>query len=1087
MTCPTCQTENPDQARFCHNCGTALEAARPVEGERKRVAVLFADVVGSTGMAERLDPEEVVEIMNGAFAFMTAAVARYEGTVARLMGDAVLAFFGAPVAHEDDAERAVRAALDIRDDALNFADQVQRRFGVAFSVRVGIDSGLVVAGEVGSTLGTEYTAMGDTPNIAARLQAAAEPGSVLISEATHRLVGHVVDVHPRGGLDVKGRTQPIETFEVKRLKSTRGTGRGLEGVHSPLVGREAEFARLRSLAEAVRQGVGAMVAVVGEAGLGKSRLVTEVRKEISPRDIRWLEGRGLSYGQSLAYYPWRQVLRQSVGAQETDTPETIRERLQLEVCTCCRRPGGDIPFLESILAIESEESLRTLATIEGQELIQQLGEAVEGYLCSLAQLKPTVVVFDDLHWADQASLDLLVRMAEVVKVYPLLFVLVLRPEKAAASWSALQRAREALESSFVEIPLEPLAPAQTRELLGNLLHIEDLPESIRATILQKAEGNPFFLEEVLRSLIDTGHIVREADRWHATRDIVRVTIPDTLSGVLSARIDRLPEVTKRVAQTAAVLGRIFEHEVLMDICHHGPPAEQVPDIDPHLRTLTYEELVRERAHEPALEYIFKHALTQEAAYDLLLVRRRKELHRRAGEALERVRGDHVEDFAPLLARHFFIGEEWQRAARHARRAGRRAAKLFALDEAMQYFQMALDALDKLPAENAEERVDVMLEWTDAAVQRRVHERVEGREDMLDRLDRVLEMARELDDQRRIARVLVTKGNVLTLTGRPGSAFPLLIEASDLATTLDDESLFLLPFFAMSESLVGQDPRRAVEVFEEVIRLAQKHRDRGIEAHALAIKASAHARLGEFELAREFIERALELAPGSNSAVREADVLITAGMVYYDLGEVEKGIEYAARGGALAHSVDGIECACAGYAYAGLGELQAERPENALRELGRALALAGTAEGDLVQFDPFLNQVRAWRALAMARHGDASTVAPVEEALTRAVQAGDDFGAAFLNGELGEIYLEHANYEKAEQHLQAALSRYRERGMRPYVARTLTSLAVLHERSGRPESASEIRIEAQAVLPIPHPAAAISTPSAPGAEASPLSR
>src|SRR5919202_1178299 len=294
MNCPRCQTANPEGARFCLNCGTALEAARPVAGERKFVTVLFADVVNSTSMGEQLDPEHVIEIMNGAFAFLNMAVAKYGGTVARLMGDAVLAFFGAPLTHEDDAERAVRAGLEIQAAAKEYGQTIKANYGLDFNVRVGINTGLAVLAVVGDEIKTEYTAMGDTTNLAARLQSAAKPGTVLISADTYHLVKPLFDFNPRGAIEFKGKSAPVQTYEVLAPKTVPGRARGLEGVSSPLVGRDAEVRLLQDKLEGLLVGQGAFAAVTGEAGLGKSRLIAEFRKLVnteSRSQVAWLEGR----------------------------------------------------------------------------------------------------------------------------------------------------------------------------------------------------------------------------------------------------------------------------------------------------------------------------------------------------------------------------------------------------------------------------------------------------------------------------------------------------------------------------------------------------------------------------------------------------------------------------------------------------------------------------------------------------------------------------------------------------------------------------------------------------------------------------
>ena len=740
MNCPRCQMANPEGAKFCLNCGNQLEAQVRVDGERKYVTVLFADVVDSTGLGERLDPEQVAEIMNGAFAFLNASVKKYDGTIARLLGDAILAFFGAPVAHEDDAERAVRAGLDIQAAAREYAKAVKLDYGVDFDVRVGINTGLAVLAAVGDEIRTEYTAMGDTTNVAARLQSAASPGTVLISADTYHLVKQLFELRPRGGAMVKGKSQPIVTYEVLAPRAVPGKVRGLEGLTSPLVGRAAEFERVNDKLNEVREGRGAFVAVIGEAGLGKSRLLAEISESAkSGPQVAWLEGRALSYGQAVTYYPWRQVIREAIGAQDGEAPEVVREKLHRDA-VCGALPEGDPQYLEVVLSVESDATRKAVTALEGDALVEHITRAARGYLRASAELKPTVIVLDDLHWADTASLDLLLGVADLVEDLPLLIACLLRPDKDAPSWSAIERVRSKLSEPYTEILLEPLGAAHSKELLGNLLYIEDLPESVRNLILDKAEGNPFFVEEVIRSLIDSEFIVQENGHWRATREIVNVTIPDTLTGVLSARIDRLPENTKHVAQTAAVLGRIFAYRALMATCAAAPLPEQIDDVEPHLGVLTYEELVRERVHDPELEYIFKHALTQEAAYELLLIRRRKELHRRAGEVLEELYPEQRGELAPALAHHYRLGEEWQRAADYAMQAGAQAVKVYAMREALAYYDNAYEALTKIQDASPEQLCDVILGWTPAAL------RFKPYQEVVNRLEEAEKIARELEDE-----------------------------------------------------------------------------------------------------------------------------------------------------------------------------------------------------------------------------------------------------------------------------------------------------------------------------------------------------
>jgi len=472
MKCPNCQTVNPNEAKFCMNCGTSLamtvrgmgaqengaktqtldkfiprelmrklEAARAHDamvGERRVITMLFCDVKGSTAAAEKLDPEVWTDIINGVFEYMIRPIYKYEGTVPRLMGDAILAFFGAPIAHEDDPQRAVLAGLEIQGGIKEYAEEVRLEHGVDFGLRVGINTGLVVVGQIGSDLRMEYTAIGDAINLAARMEQTAAVGAIQISEETYKLVSPFFEFEPLGELEVKGKSEPVKTYRVLGVKADPGRLRGLEGLSSPLVGRETQLALLNERLEQLEKGAGAVVSVIGEAGLGKSSLITELKRSNEGLRCAWLKGDALSYARSISYFPWRQVIRQSINAHEDDSPADIRHKLRY-VCDCCTLPGGDIPFLEAMLAVESEESLQVVMGYQGEALVQRITEATRGYLCGLAGENPLAIVFDDLHWADEASLNLLFNLADLSNDQPLLFICMLRPDRAAASWESINK------------------------------------------------------------------------------------------------------------------------------------------------------------------------------------------------------------------------------------------------------------------------------------------------------------------------------------------------------------------------------------------------------------------------------------------------------------------------------------------------------------------------------------------------------------------------------------------------------------------------------------------------------------------------
>jgi class 3 adenylate cyclase/tetratricopeptide (TPR) repeat protein len=1056
VTCANCRAANADGARFCSSCGSQLEAQRPIEGERKFATVLFADVARSTAIAEQMDPEDWALIMNGAFAFMNAAIARYGGTVSRLLGDAVLALFGAPVAHEDDAERAVRAGLDLQEAARAYAVDIKARYGVDFALRVGINTGTAVLAFVGDAVRTEYTAMGDAANVAARLQSAAEPGAVLISADTQRLVHGTFEFVARGPIEMKGKLAPVRSFEVTGLKAVPESARGIVGLTSPLIGREREIGVLRARLAGLSQGRGGVVALIGEAGLGKSRLIAELRHAFEaepPADARWLEARAISYGQSIPYYPWRQLGRQLLGSRDGDDPQALRDQLRA-LLERLAIPARNVAFLETMLAVETEESRLDLARLAGEDVANGVAGAVvdvvKAALGPPGRKHPQVVVMDDLHWSDTATLELIAQVAPLAAFEPLLFVCVLRPDRRAASWALVDRLQASLGTAFDRLELEPLDGSSSRELLGNLLHIEDLPESIRAQILARSEGNPFYLEEVLRSLIDDGQVVREADHWRATRDIIEATIPETLAGVLSSRIDRLPDATKRVAQTAAVIGRVFQHRVLESVCRAAPEAERVEHVEPHIATLSYEQLVRERARDPEREYAFKHALTCDAAYELLLKSRRRELHARAGAALEMLFADRRDEFAAMLAHHFTEADD-ARALPYARQAADTARRLYALREELMHRETIIKVLEKDAATAPEERIDAIHDWV------RVRHHLNAYEGVVERLEQAVTLARAAGDKRRLGLSLSWIANIYFVTGFPSRSAPYLAESSALGQEIGNVQMVLLPMFLGTWAAVDRDPAAAAATLRDVVELARANKITEIEGHALTYLAVAHARLGDFDTAHRYIDEALAMLPKTLEPVKQADIHIGVGMALHDLGEFEVGLTHARLGAELAERADGLECACAGYLGAGRVELERHQLEQAHDDFIASLKYA-----DKIGFEAFRNLIHGGVAMTECEQGRTAVIEGLRLAVNNAQATNDGYAAATMSEKLAAALLRLGRRDEAEAAARQSLDYYRSTGMRPFVARALKLFGEIHDARGDMVAAARDREEAAAI-------------------------
>jgi class 3 adenylate cyclase/predicted ATPase len=539
----------------------AVSPQRAATSERRPLTILFADIAGSTSIAEKLDPEDWTVIVGTAFARLNAVAARYDGTVARLMGDGVLVFFGAPVAHEDDPERAVRCGLDMVREVEGIGGEAHGQHQVPLQVRVGINTGPVVVGMVGTDIAREYTAMGDAVNIAARMQTAAPPGGVMITAATYKFVGPLVDAIDAGPLELKGKAEPVRAYQVTGLRAGAVTTRGLgTEVHSAMIGRDAQLARLRDAFAIVRARQGRVASILGEPGIGKSRLLAELRAHVTETDpsAQWIEARCLSYGRTLPYHLVVDLVRSCVGVAATADEPEVRAALEQRTRAVFGDAWSDpYAYLGHLLSIQLDPEVRArMATLEF-EALKRYASSVIGVIRGLAASGPVILACEDLHWADASSVDVLQQLMPIANELPLFVVATSRLDRESEGWRLISGVRDMFGDALIELRLDPLSGDDTRTLVANLLKVESLPQETRDHILEKSEGNPFFVEEVIRMLIDRGAIVRHGERWIATAQVSDVEIPDTLQGLLLARIDRLPPESKRTLRVAAVIGRQF--------------------------------------------------------------------------------------------------------------------------------------------------------------------------------------------------------------------------------------------------------------------------------------------------------------------------------------------------------------------------------------------------------------------------------------------------------------------------------------------------------------------------------------------------
>ncbi len=961
ITCSVCRTDNPAVARYCYHCGKPLAAGPTLEGaspsrsprsfaewiaagaiapaERRQVTMLACDIVGSTPMAESMGAEDFLDLVNRAFDTMLVPIFEYGGYLARLEGDGFKAFFGAPEAHEDDPLRAVRAGLAIQEHARALAEEFARRWGVTdFAVRVGINTGPVVVGRVGRGTDAEYTAMGIAMNLAARLESAARPGTVLISEDTYRLVAPYVEVEDLGLIQVKGKRDPVRAYEVRKLRLRPDQMYGPLHVHTPLVGRSVEMALLGEALRRLRQGEGGIVLVIGEAGMGKSRLIAEACRA-QPADAAGflcLEGRPYAEGQ-VVRGAMGDLLRRYVGIGDEDSPGDAWRKLYAAVGS--RFPGQVeelAPFLGLLLGLPPEGgALERVTGLDPEATERGIFRALRLWLESLAQEYPLVLVLDDLQWADELSVRLLADLMALVEEVPLLLVLSFRPEREAACWQLRRLAQREHPDRTREIVLSGLSIEAAMEMIDYLLETESLPERIHRLILARSEGNPMFLEEVVRSLIEHGVLARSGDRWRVTGDVPASLIPASLHGAILARLDRLDRPTRRTLQLAAVIGRTFNVQVLEAI---SDAPEELPA---RLERLQRAEIIRlaRRGEDP--EYTFRHALTQQVAYDTLLVRQRRAIHRRIAAAIEQLYADRLAEHYERLAYHYAAAEAWPEALTYHLQVARQAQARFANTQAMEHYRRAWEILEQGRAGGDRERAQVREGQGDlAALFGRYAQAVQ-------RYEEALQGVHEDLDRVRLLRKL---GDVCARWGRYDEAIAYLERGLEIAQPLDSGREVARLLVALSQVYARRgDLERSIEQGERALEIFRRLDDRRGQAEAYNSLGIACWAKGDVDAAVSYHERSMLARASLGDIYGLAGSYNNLGAVYAARGEWEKALSHYRRARDLCRQI-GYQHGLAA-AYDNLGEVyrQMGRQQEALACLEKAVeiyARIGLSEQDI---------------------------------------------------------------------------------------------------------------------------------------------
>ena len=1048
LRCPRCRTINEPDERFCGRCGVplAVELLPPVtpaaytpdhlrekilasraalEGERKRVTVLFVDIQGSTALALELGPEEWREVVEGAFAHMLEAVHTYEGTVDQLTGDGIMALFGAPIGHEDHAQRAIYAALAIQREVGRYADELKRRRGILLQFRIGLNSGLVVVGTIGDDLRMEYTALGFTVNMADRMQKLASPGSIYVTKETFSLAEGYFAFRALGEFNVAGVVEPVPVYEVLGLgpyhsRLEIAAARGL----TRFVGRDEEMEALRLSLEEVRAGKGQVVGVVGEPGVGKSRLVLEFK--VSPRthDCLVVEAGCLSYGKAMPFHPIIHLLKQYFHIEEGDSETRYREKVTGKVITLDPALQGALPFLLDALGIKSDELSRRHLDPEVKRL--ETFEAIKRLFFREARRQPVILIIEDLHWLDAYSQEFLESLVESLAEVRLLLLMNWRPEYEH-TWTD--------ETHFALLRLDPLDELQGRELLDAILGLDVALEPLKDLVLARTKGNPFFLEEVARDLVETGIVEQRDGQYVLARPLGEMEVPARVQAVLAARIDRLDAFEKEVLQIASVIGKDFSLPLLQAVSEL--PREPLSSA---LSDLVREEFLYEKGLFPEVTYTFKHPLTQEVAYDSLLQARRREVHRQVADALEAQYGTEAPEQWKSLAHHFERAAEWSKALRYLEMAAREAVERHDSVGAEALYLRALAALENLPG--SPELLRKRLDFTFGAPGEAQYSLLTpagsapyGYEPHTAEAADAAALAESLGDEERLLWAELRLARAYQFLGRPELAAPWVEKARHgwrEGRHLGVDEL-AYPVFGEEADLSGDVERVAVYWRKQLELFTTGRVTRGLVLPLFTAVAGL-ASLGDFAQAKRYAESVYRLL------VQQGDPRAYRVLAYYQSAvgdyDQERRLLLTPMGTSVLREQAGLLGQCLvrmgvyGPGLALLAEAGASRSLLSVRGVYEAVARAGLGE-----VEPAL------AAAAIAEHELAErTPAVLVESEARWL--------------LAEAYrlLPSDRWPQAEEHLKTGLAFARKHGRRPWEARLLLTRGLLRQRRGEAERA-----------------------------------
>jgi class 3 adenylate cyclase/tetratricopeptide (TPR) repeat protein len=1046
--CPACGTANPPQNRFCGQCGASLDGLAPegsdvaepytprpppapivpakgaLPGEMKQVSVLFCDIVNSTPLTERLGPEAMRDLVTAFLETSLAEVHRYGGTAPQFTGDGFLALFGAPLTHEDHVRRALLAAIAIRQ-ALGGDGDGGARERLNLPVRMGIHSGPVIFGSIGARLPMDHTVIGDTANVAARLQQAAEPGTILLSETTWLSAQGFARVEPVGPLTLKGKAEPILAYRLLGVSHRRaGLRESTPARMAAFVDRESELAILNNFMRQVESGRGQVVGVVGEPGIGKSRLVAEFRRQRGAGRATWVEGRCLSYGTQIPYLLALDLLRSNWGIGEADTPDAITDKVRSGLQAVGMDPDQDGAVLLHLLEIKDVDGTPALSNPE--KVKEKAFEILRELSIKVSLRRPLVLMLEDLHWVDKVSEEFLGFLAEHVRDARILLLATYRPGYRPP-W---------IDKSYAgQTPLQPLSRDDSIHMVRSMVRVERLVELVTEEIVAKADGNPFFLEQLA---LHAGE----------TRDLRSdLMVPNTIHDVVMSRIDRLPEETKQLLQTASVIGREFSLRLLRAVWKGTGLLES------QLRELSHLEFVYERVETEGTIYVFRHALTQETAYGSLLERHRRAYHGAVGQALEELYRSRTDEVAELLAFHFGRSDEAEKSVDYAILAAEKSQRRWANNEALTYFNDALHRLDLLPDGEANRlrRIDAVLKQAEVKFALGQHA------EHIQALEQIHDLVEQSDDPRRRAAWHYWIGFLHSLTGaRPEVAIDHCREAAVIASAagLEEIDAFATSCLAQVYLFTGR-LREAIEAGERALASFEALGNLWWACRTIWHLHPAAMALGEWEASLNYCRRALDHGAALKDLRIKVVGLWRTGAVYVHQGDAKRGMQYCDE--ALALGALPYDAAMA-KAVRGYGEIKAGLLATGVADLGEA---AAWFENSRLRYG--YARYGVWLTEGHLRRGDCTAARSlIEKVLATCRSTGYlhlEGVACWLMGEC----LAAEDPTAAEPYVENAMEILERVGARNDLARAIVTRAALRQAAGDVVTARALLDQAYAIF------------------------